>query len=113
MQMKKKISELELHQVDYFVAKAEKLNVTFYDKEVYILVDHNEGDILYSPTTNPSQAWPIIEREGIDLTYNEDSEQWMSGLRKGNKGLIYFGKTSLESSMRWYLYSIYGDEVKI
>lgn len=119
--MKKKISELKLYEIDYLVALAEKLKPIINENMDCIVMLKNDNPIIrkyadfisYSPTTNPSQAWPIIEREGIDLTCDEDIEQWMSGLRKGNKGLIYFGKTSLESSMRWYLYSIYGEEVEI
>jgi len=64
--VKKQIKDLSLYQIDFLVAKAENLDdPRLKNFGALIKVD---GDFkIYSPTTNPSQAWPIIERERIAL----------------------------------------------
>jgi hypothetical protein len=104
--MKKKVSELELYEVDYFVALAEKLETIISDEVCRIRVNEDWRFEDYSPTTNPSQAWPIIEREKIKSMCVNDI--WMSSIIDKN---FWIGKTSLESAMRAYLHSIYGEEV--
>ena len=108
--MKKQIKDLELWEVDFLVAKAEgfepfiRHNKCFIKKEGYY-------DTYYSPTTNPSQAWPIIERERINITYgNEDVYCWI-GDAFNDKILV--GKTSLEASMIAYVDYKFGDEVEL
>lgn len=114
MPMKKKISELELYEVDLLVAKAENLQeLEEKSGETILLV--GKGCFvrrLYHPTTNPSQAWPIIDREKINTTYGDKEVYcWKDDDIYEDKGV--YGKTSLEAAMRYYLYSVYGEEVEL
>jgi hypothetical protein len=102
--MKKQIKDLELWEVDYLVAKADGLNpIVIRNNECYI------ANWKYSPTTNPSQAWHIIDREMISTIYIDYYTKWMAESEKCSG----FGKTSLEAAMRCYVASVYGDEVEI
>lgn len=113
--MLKKISDLELYEVNYLVAKAQDLTITFFDQEVYVWLDYDSGDIEYSPTTNPSQAWPIIEREKIYFIYGYDCGelQYRALGHRYSSECISYGKTSLEAAMRCYVASVYDEEVEI
>jgi hypothetical protein len=106
--MKKKVSELELYEVDYFVALAENLDASLVKNNCVISVNEDWRYDDYSPTTNPSQAWTIIEREKIKSMCVNDI--WMSSIIDKN---FWIGKTSLEASMRCYVASIYGEEVDV
>jgi len=108
--MKKQIKNLSLHELDFLVAKDEGLDVKIYKDDLgdSCLAKAKEGITwhTYSPTTNPSQAWPIIERDRINITYGDNnSYSWIDG------GNGKYGKTSLEAAMRCYVASKFGDEV--
>ena len=109
--MKKQIKDLSLHEVDYLVAKAEGLNPTI-KRKICIIKDNDDIWMVYSPTTNPSQAWPIIEREGINIYWMAPCE-WCSETAGGDSYAKGHGKTSLEAAMRCYLASKFRDEVEI
>ena len=114
--MKKKISELELYEVDYFVALAENSDASIVDKSCHIINIKDEYYGIYSPTTNPSQAWTIIEREKIELTWFDydncfANKAFDSDGETNNLGMN--GKTSLESAMRCFACSVYGEEIEI
>jgi hypothetical protein len=111
--MKKQIKDLELWEVDGLVAKAE-------EKKVKIIDDGKFGkycmyyDCVYSPTTNPAQAWPIIERDRISIDtceYDDKDNDWLATI--GELKSFSYGKTSLEAAMKCYLVSVYGDEVEL
>jgi len=106
--MKKQIKDLEICELDFLVAKAEELHPFIRNNKCFI---KNEGyyDTYYSPTTNPSQAWPIIERDRISTIYIDYYTKWMAESEKHSG----FGETSLESAMRAYVASKFGDEVDI
>ena len=116
--MKTKVSNLDLYQLDYLVAKAEGL-IPFVRNNKCFIKNAGYYDTYYSPTTNPSQAWPIIERERITIDTCEDDDEkdteWMAtnGGFNREQGIPYyfFGKTSLEAAMRCYVASKFGDEV--
>jgi hypothetical protein len=112
--MKKKINELELYQVDYLIAKHEKLDPIISDNCCLIINNDSVFNDLkiYDPTTNPLQAWPIIEREMISINYSTFYKEWYSEIN--DQGLsIRYGKTLLESAMRCFCESVYGKEVEI
>jgi hypothetical protein len=109
--MKKKISELELYEVDYLVALAEKYEVTKVIMDNRIVIKDKEDRKFYSPTTEPSQSWPIIEREKFHLLWQQSSKLWVA--EKSNPYKFSHGKTFIEASMRCYVSSIYGREVEI
>lgn len=108
--MKKKISELELYQVDYFVALAENLQPIILENKKIIVNGQCIND-CYSPTTNPSQAWNIIERNKIQITYDWYHKEWYCFIDE--KSIIHHGKTSLESAMRCFVAIKFGEKVEI
>jgi len=110
--MKKQIKNLSLHKLDFLVAKAEGFNHILKDenkKECFIRDNAYRNWVIYAPTTNPSQAWPIIERERISTTYYDGLEVWEAH----TFGCFIYGKTSLEAAMRAYIASKFGDEVEL
>ena len=119
--MKKQIKDLELWEVDFLVAKAEGLDPITetthasgeYYKYVIIEIKSTYFD-KYSPTTNPAQAWPIIERERISIDtceYDDKDNDWLATI--GELKAFSYGKTSLEAAMRCYIASKFGDEVSL
>jgi len=106
--MKKQIKDLELHELDFLVAKAEGLDAKIQNKAC-LIYDPFSHVCIYSPTTNPSQSWPIIEREMISTIYIDYYTKWMAESEEHSG----FGETSLESAMRAYVASKFGDEVDI
>ena len=64
-------------------------------------------------STDWSDGGPIIERESIQLTPNEDMESWSAGLmfRQGTED--YQGSTPLVAAMRCYVASKLGSEIEI
>jgi hypothetical protein len=106
--MKKQIKNLSLHELDFLVAKAEGLNAFILKKVVWVR-EKGKYDIVFEPTTNPSQAWPIIERERIGVIYIDYYTKWMAESEKYSG----FGETSLEAAMRCYLCYTDGEEVEI
>lgn len=118
---KKQIKDLELWEVDYLVAGLEGLEAKIKDNRC--LVKDSISFYSYSPTTNPSQAWPIIEKTEIRLMC-EDNKKWWAEIRLFNDGKIAFntsydkaivaiGKTPLEAAMRCYVASKFGDEMSL
>ena len=104
--MKKQIKDLELWEIDFLVAKAEGLDAFIKNDKCYINEEY--GFIPYSPTTNPSQSWPIIER-GISINYY-NGDYWQAEI---DGDTFAFGKTSLEAAMRCYVTSKFGSEVEL
>jgi hypothetical protein len=102
--MKKQIKDLELCELDCLAAMADGLDpIVIRNNECYI------ANSKYSPTTNPSQAWPIIERECINIRHLDVMEKWLADI----DGYEECGKTSLEAAMRAYVLAKYGDEVDL
>jgi hypothetical protein len=118
--MIKKVSDINLWEVDFLVAKAEGLD-PITDGINHVMVQYQKVGITrwkpYSPTTNQSQAWPIIERESISIKYDDMKDQWTAQIFIfAGDATTYFeqtGKTSLEAAMRCYVASKFGDEVEL
>jgi hypothetical protein len=106
--MKKQIKDLELWEVDFLVAKTEGFDVFIKDNKCFIKFICPQTVDIYSPTTNPAQAWPVIDRERIAL--HPVKQHYVSWIGLSDK---FRGKTSLESAMRCYIASKFGDEVEI
>lgn len=94
--MKVKTSELQGAALDWAVAKCEN-NWAF------------EPDGCDSYSTDWGLGGPIIEREGISLTY--ENGDWYAKLP--GKPASYFSYHSLVSAMRCYVASKLGDEIEI
>ena len=106
--MKKQIKDLSLHEVDFIVAKAEVLDAKIQNKAC-LIYDPFSHVCIYSPTTNPSKAWPIIERERISIL--PQMKEWMAISLDGTRWTK--AKTSLEAAMRAYVVAKFGDEVEL
>lgn len=133
MSMKKiKIADAPYKALDWLVAKAEGWNSE---------PDANRPDDmwLWRPrpsgandtawlsehryTTDPAQAWPIIDREGIDIVRGNDL-YFPKGNEKGDYyeplriasiggGAKFHGPTSLIAAMRCYCAKVYGEEAEV
>jgi hypothetical protein len=103
--MKKQIKDLEPWEVDCLVAKAEGFDaIVIRNNECYI------ANWKYSPTTNPSQAWPIIERENIYISKPKSFPIWYASINNYN---LTEGRSMLEAAMRCYVASKFGGDVEL
>ena len=117
--MKIKTSELKDKALDRAVATCEGVDELLFES-------HDVGRFHYS--TDPAQAWPIIEREDINVnryTHSEVTESGQEIYRKDGwtaftTATVYwmtpkraYGPTSLIAAMRCYVASRLGDEVDI
>jgi hypothetical protein len=109
--VKKQIKDLELYEIDFLIAKVEgfEIKITKEDTDSIIWVLGDNRWIVYSPTTNHSQAWPIIESERINIRHLDVMEKWLADI-DGNEAC---GKTSLEAAMRAFVVSKFGYDVDI
>ena len=101
---RKKVSELEGEELDYFVALGENRKPTKQwvdDKTVSV-----EGCDIYSPSRYWAQGEPLIERERIAVVY--------AGRWSATKGRIRTaGDTALIAAMRCFVASKFGEEVEL
>jgi hypothetical protein len=111
-----KTSELTGFALDWAVAKCEGVELYSGPRDnnpAYKAnwVRRKHGD-LYQPSTDWSQAGPIIEREWIDLHCVNDS-LWEAECPAVGGLAMQNGPTPLEAAMRCYVASKLGDEVEI
>jgi len=114
--IKKKTSELEGVQLDWAVATASGLDVTVEDNGLYRVL---AGTIClgwvgkqYSPSTEWSQAGPIIERERIWLAAPiGERHEWDASVADSTDGSR--ASTPLIAAMRAFVASKLGDEVEV
>lgn len=113
--MKKQIKDLKLWEIDFLVAKAEGLDAKIYKDDLgdSCLAKSKEGITwhTYSPTTNPTHAWPIIEREKITTKFKLPRTNWEAIMYE--KNVLGYGDTSLESAMRCFVAYKFGNEVEL
>jgi hypothetical protein len=103
--MKKQIKDLQLYEIDFLIAKIEKKD----DAYIFHSTCYIENNYIFSPTTNPLQTWPIIDRDMISTIYIDYYTKWMAESEKCSG----FGETSLEAAMRCFVASKFGDEVEL
>lgn len=113
--MKIKTSELTGIVLDWAVMKCEGSDSSkWIDDDIY----GNHIERPYSPSTDWSQAGPIIERECIDLTCrtealnNNAGAEWDATIFDDGS-VCATGPTPLQAAMRCYVASKLGDEVEI
>lgn len=100
--MKIKTSELSGAALDWAVAKCEGMKT--WPKYPAFMWDG------YAPSTDWSQAGPIIERECICLDYWNEDDPWKADMSGDNE---QFGDTPLTAAMRCYVASKLGDTVDV
>ena len=108
--MKLKTSELQGAALDWAVAKCEGIEIKNYSGALIIRYD---GD-WWQPSTDWAQGGPIIEREGISLTFeNGDWTATALGRTSDCRAIRYFDYSSLIAAMRCYVASSFGDEIEV
>jgi hypothetical protein len=111
--MKVKTSELAGIQLDWAVAKAEGISLT-YNFPGYAYTPPGKRTLYkWTPTTNWKQGGPIIEREHMDLSYRYGGREDWSSWTDERQEEVYEGPTPLIAAMRCYVASKLGDEVEI
>jgi hypothetical protein len=119
-----KTAELTGAALDLAVAKAEGATDFWYDTVAtyWVKLDGKDRALRYGwaqsylPSTDWAQGGPLIEREGIDLIYERNSDGHIVQIwaRIGEDAPPeYFGQTGLEAAMRCYVASKMGDTVDI
>jgi hypothetical protein len=104
--MKIKISDLNGAQLDWAVAKCEGLK-----EEDFVETDNLYGPKWSGPeySIDWAQGGPIIEREGLDILFQE-KDRWLAvgfGMNEAQ------GPTPLIAAMRCYVGSKLGNEIEI
>lgn len=103
--MKIKTSDLTGPALDWAVATCEGV-----DSEAARLF-HEDGHYNYS--TDWAHGGPIIERERMTLTYNENDDAWEAYYETGMNDDYERGPTPLIAAMRCFVASKLGDEVDV
>lgn len=105
-----KAAELKGDQLNYWVARAEGLDDPRVDPPFGCVISTSLGSIRYYPSKDWADAGPIIEREQLAAVPGID------GLWRTHKmhptprmAYSYTGETLLESAMRCYVASKFGD----
>lgn len=116
--MKIKTSELTGPALDWAVAKCESVEVEYLNDGITrCLLQVSPFTGRYSPSTNPAQAWPIIER-----LLSQGAEIRQGGPKAGNQRcwfkldsqiLYSHGPNLLIAAMRCHVTSELGDEVEV
>lgn len=118
-----KTSEATPLQIDWAVAKCERVRVSAPQEHGYLEIHFAEenGCNIYSPSTDWSQGGPIIEREQLFVCpYDPSGMGWRCTTKAANYALpsekqyrAQFGTTPLIAAMRCYVASKLGDEVEV
>ena len=129
--MKHKVSELEGALLDAAVAKAEGIAWRIDPEKDWCVTPHEAralnrraGDFntLWQPSSEWSQAGPIIDREQISLKSpdelgDRDGKEWEADMsvrhEDGAECFSGSGPTPLIAAMRAYLASKFGEEVEL
>lgn len=111
--MKIKTSELTGPALDWAVAKCEGLHPNYLKGFAYEVEHRNKRTELYS--SDWAQGGPIIEREGINLTWSILSAkkviQWAATIPVYAEKQL--GPTPLIAAMRRYIFLKLGEEIEI
>ena len=99
------VSELSGAALDWAVAKCEGLDIRRLSGGEFLLAD---GDFWF-PSIDWAQGGPIIERERIDILFQE-KDRWLAvgfGMNEAQ------GQTPLIAAMRCFVASKLGEEIEI
>lgn len=102
-------------QLDYWVAKAEGIEVKYSSAGEYWRIEGEPDDRQWLPHRDWAQAGPIMEREGIGFfraatpDAAQVDEPWVAS--DAQESFIYCGTTPLVAAMRAYVASKFGEEL--
>lgn len=105
-----KTSELTGAALDWAVAKCEGVDIDKWGTAWVKDPKQPHFNEEFRPSTDWSQAGPIIEREGISVIQYPEKE-W--GAQRWGKQDNHYGLTLLISAMRCYVASKLGDDVDV
>lgn len=122
--MKVKVAEASGVVLDWLVAKSEGCDLSWDENAEDFFMGLSSAYCFlreFSPSTNPAQSWPIIEREitGVDLV-----SEWKGVKKWSARKFEYlpndqtrcteqYGPTPLIASMRCYVALRLGEEVEV
>lgn len=104
------VAEATEAQIDWMVAKIKGFDAIAYEKARNKML-HRRDDAqprAYSPSTSPSQAYPIIDQKKISVFSLH--EKWGANV---NAWTIQYGPTPLVAAMRCFIVSELGPEVEV
>lgn len=108
-----KISILTGGMLDYWVARAEKIETAQINNGCCFI--GVEGEYLYSPSTRWADGGPIIEKSLISLSYNPIDAPGVLGTWeayfRANDGPSYESDMPLQAAMQCRVAMYFGDEV--
>lgn len=113
------ISEATNTQLDWLVAKCEGEDVVVgYDGRLRFPPAQFSDEEVFTPTTNPAQMWPIIEREDIAIGHGNskahpDNRYEAAIIRLHQWAILAQGPTKLIAAARCYVVSKLGEEVEV
>jgi hypothetical protein len=117
--MKVRTSNLEGAALDWAVAQCKGISLLNHRDNkwelCWVLLGDDSGD-YYSPSTDWSQAGPIIEKAELELFRDKESCVWISAIDSPENDKTLFceeGATPLIAAMRCFVASQLGDEVEI
>lgn len=114
-----KTSELIGPALDWAVAKCEGLTITWDDvfQDFWLETDVHHGLLgNFKPSTDWSQGGPIIEREKMLISPEQErdgTDSWDAVPCTVDDGPIMNGPTPLIAAMRCYVANKLGDEVDV
>lgn len=119
-----KVNKLSGAVLDWAVAKCEGATDEWHTDNPFFwcgvpCVRENGHDVNYTPSTNCTQSWPIIEREmrehGFDLWSGAHvpTGQFAATYCRGAPDSYVYGPTPLIAAMRCYVASKLGDVVEV
>ena len=110
-----KTSELTGAALDWAVAQAEGSVRLQYDSREGLIINNVLGWIPYRPSVAWQQGGPIIEREGISLSWGPRLKEmeWEAECNANEFHNKQYGQTPLIAAMRCYVASKLGDDVDV
>jgi hypothetical protein len=104
-----KTIELTGAALDWAVAKCEGFDPETLNTKTGVVYSLRYG--VYTPSTDPAQAYPIIVREKIATDPDADDGQWAASTI--DAPCYWVGPTLLVAAMRCYVASKLGDTVDV
>lgn len=110
----RKVADLIGPELDAWVARAEGIEqIAINDGHCVVGVTPNR--YVFTPSMNPAQGQPIMERERIGVAWAQMAGVWYArpNAWKALPGarVLQEGPTMLVAGMRAWVWTIYGDEV--
>lgn len=85
---------------------------------MYSIGHRTSSKVVYEPSIDPAQAYPIIFREKLAVAWDASAGQWLStnsnyDCLSNSMKSIYWGDTPLIATMRCYVAMWYGPRIDI